>query len=119
MNTLLLDTVTWDLVEDASGNIAVASDPYSIEQDVASACRVFKGEVWYNTAIGIAYLLLVLGKRPSAALLKTLLIGQAVTVSGVASAKVFLFGTKNRGVGGQIQSTLTNGTTVVSTVPLG
>ena len=41
MNTLLLDLTNWDLLVDASGNIAVASDPYSVAQDVASAVRVF------------------------------------------------------------------------------
>ena len=43
MNTLLLDTLRWDLCLDVHGNIAVASDPYSVAQDVASAIRTFSG----------------------------------------------------------------------------
>ena len=40
-STLLLDQTEWDLVLDASGNIALASPPYALAQDVASAVRTF------------------------------------------------------------------------------
>ncbi len=43
-STLLLDQVTWDLAVDTSGNIAVASDPYSQAQDAASSIKTFAGE---------------------------------------------------------------------------
>ena len=42
--TLLLDLNAWDLVLDSSGNIALASEPYSVVQDVASALRTFAGD---------------------------------------------------------------------------
>ena len=46
MNTLYLDPQSWDLVLDAAGNIAMAKDPYAKAQDVASACRLFSGELY-------------------------------------------------------------------------
>jgi hypothetical protein len=44
VNTLLLDVSSWDLCLDAAGNIAMASNPYSIAQDAASAIRTFAGD---------------------------------------------------------------------------
>ncbi|AJJ19826.1 hypothetical protein [Yersinia intermedia] len=54
-NTLLLDRTAWDLVLDANGDIAMASLPYSIAQDVASAIKTFIGECWYDTSQGVPY----------------------------------------------------------------
>jgi hypothetical protein len=51
----LLDRSTWDLVLDASGNIAVASAPYALAQDAASAIRLLAGELWYDTAQWVPY----------------------------------------------------------------
>jgi len=58
MDTLLLDLDNWDLTVDAAGNWAVASPPYAIAQDVASAIKTFQlqagpndpvlGECWYD-----------------------------------------------------------------------
>ncbi len=50
-----LDTVAWDLTVDTTGNIAVASNPYSMAQDAASAIRTFQGEVYYDTTLGIPF----------------------------------------------------------------
>jgi hypothetical protein len=36
-------------VLDAEGNIAVASEPYSLAQDAASAIKTFAGEVFWDT----------------------------------------------------------------------
>ncbi|WP_391529666.1 hypothetical protein [Photorhabdus akhurstii] len=36
--SLLLDTESWDLTLDDSGNIAITDNPYSVAQDVACAC---------------------------------------------------------------------------------
>ena len=46
--TLLLDRTTWDLCLDANGNIAMATGPYAIAQDVASAVRL-----WHDTTKGV------------------------------------------------------------------
>ena len=53
MNTLYLDPQSWDFVLDAAGNIAMAKDPYAKAQDVSSACRLFAGELYYDTEKGI------------------------------------------------------------------
>ena len=70
MNTLLLDRVAWDLVLDAAGNIAMASNPYATAQDVASAIKLFRGELFYDTAKGIPYWTEVLGQLPPLALVR-------------------------------------------------
>lgn len=42
-NTVLLNPRTWDLILNSSRSIAMASEPYALAQDVASACKLFKG----------------------------------------------------------------------------
>lgn len=111
MKTLLLDTLTWDLLADARGNIALADDPYAPAQDAASAIRTFRGEVWYDTTIGVPYFQLILGKLPSIALMKQSFVAAALTVPGVATAKCFLDGLSERGVTGQVQITTETGQT--------
>ena len=90
MNTLLLDPQTWDLTTDATGNIAVASDPLSIAQDVASACRLFQGELWYDTTQGMPYFQSVLGKSPPLSFIAAKLQGEGSRVPEVVSIKVAL-----------------------------
>lgn len=102
-STLLLDTGTWDLVLDAAGNIAVASEPYSLAQDAASAIRTYLGEVYWDTTIGVPYLTEILAKSPPLALLKQQLILAALTVPGVVSAQVYITEFDNRTVVGQVQ----------------
>lgn len=104
-STLLLDTVTWDLVLDINGNIAVAAEPYALAQDAASAIRLFQGELWYDTTQGIPYYAQVLGQAPNVQLLKQLFANAALTVPGVVKATVFISGTVNRRVTGQVQVT--------------
>lgn len=111
MDTLLLDTVAWDLVVDASGNIAVASDPYSQAQDAASAIKLFQGELWYDTVPGVPYWLEILGKSPPVALLKAKFVSAAKTVPGVASARCFISSIAGRAVVGQVQITTSSGET--------
>jgi hypothetical protein len=104
-STLLLDRTTWDLVLGADGNIAVAAEPYALAQDAASAIKTFLGECYWDTALGVPYLTQVLGKSPSLSQVKGLLVAAAMTVPGVASAKVFLVSATNRGLVGQVQVT--------------
>lgn len=87
MNTLILAQDTWDLITDISGNIALATAPYSIAQDVASAIRVFQGEIWYDTAQGIPYFDRVLGHVPSLQYLRSQVEARALTVPGVVEAQ--------------------------------
>ncbi len=101
-STLLLDQTEWDLVLDASGNIALASPPYALAQDVASAVRTFLGEVWYDTTEGIPYWTEILGQLPPASLLIELINQAALTVPGVVSAQTSIGSFGDRTVKGQI-----------------
>lgn len=102
-NTILLDAVAWDMVLDASGNIAMAAPPYSLAQDVASAIRLFKGELYYNTAKGIPYDQEILGQLPPASVLTNAIEQAALTVSGVISARCIVQSYQGREVSGQLQ----------------
>ena len=109
MKTLLLDQGQWDLVLDASGNIAVADVPYSVAQDVASAVRVFLGELWYDTSQGVPYLDSVLGNAPTLQYLKSKVEQAALTVPTVAKARCLFASLTNRVLTGQIQEIDDNG----------
>ncbi|TAM16074.1 MAG: hypothetical protein EPN65_15205 [Pandoraea sp.] len=109
MNTLLLDRTTWDLCKDASGNIAMASDPYAIAQDVASAVRTFLGECWYDTTKGVPYWSDILGHQPPLQLVKKDIVAAAMTVTGVAAAQCFITGLVGRTLTGQVQGTTSSG----------
>lgn len=102
MRTLLLDGEHWDLVLDSAGNWAVASEPYALAQDVASAIRLFQGELWYNTTPGVSYFADVLGKAPPVQLYKELIVRAALTVPGVVSATCTIESFENRTVKGQV-----------------
>jgi hypothetical protein len=124
-DTILLDLDTWDYVVDASGNWAKAAPPYALAQDVSSACRLIKGELWYDDSQGIPYLNLnggaggpnnnsnVLGQTPPLSLLQEYLVQAALTVPGVvkAVAVVQSFDASTRRVNGQVQFTDVNGNT--------
>jgi hypothetical protein len=103
MQTLLLDTVAWDLAVDTAGNIAVASDPYSQAQDAASAIRTFEGEVYFDTTLGIPYFQQILGYSPPLSLMKAYFNSSALTVPGVTKAQSFITSWENRSVAGQVQ----------------
>lgn len=108
-NSLYLDPVAWDLVADASRNIAVCSDPYALAQNAATAIRTFLGEVYYDATIGVPYWQDIFGHFPALSIVKADLVAAAETVTGVASAQVFITGVVNRQLQGQIQVTDANG----------
>lgn len=87
MHTLYLDPGPWDLSLDSDGNMAYAKDPYSKAQDVASAIKLFRGELYYDTSKGIPYFDETLGKKQSFALYQKRLVDAALTVPGVAAAQ--------------------------------
>jgi len=111
MNTLLLDTDKWDLVLDVSGNIAVASDPYSVAQDGASSLKLLQGELWYDTTQGVPYFQRIFGKAPNIPYMKSVLAAEVLDVPGVTAAVCFITSIQNRNVRGQIQITDSNGQT--------
>lgn len=111
MKSLLLDTVEWDLVKDAAGNIALCEDPYAIAQDAACAIRLFWQELWYDTTKGIHYWQTILGQFPSIPYLKSQFVAAALTVPGAAAAVCFISSIEGRKVSGEVQITTTSGQT--------
>ncbi|KAK53993.1 hypothetical protein [Bordetella bronchiseptica] len=111
MNTLLLDRSAWDLVLDAAGNIAMASNPYAVAQDVASAIKLFRGELFYDTAKGIPYWTEVLGQLPPLSLVRERLRAAALTVPDVADAVPTITAFENRRLSGYVDVTLKDGAT--------
>jgi hypothetical protein len=113
-STLLLDRNAWDLAVDAIGNIALASEPYSILQDVASACRLFQGELWYGGTDGLPYFDQILGEYQPIQVLKDGLVRAALSVPGVLAATVFLTAVVGRQISGQVQITTSAGPAIVT-----
>lgn len=109
MRTLLLDQVAWDLCLDAEGNIAVASNPYAIAQDVASEARVFHGECYFDTTKGIYYFEQILGHYPPLEAMRAQYVAAALTVPGVVDAVCFFNAIRGRRLAGQILVTDANG----------
>jgi len=106
---MLLATDTWDLVLDVAGNWAVATDPYAIAQDVASAVRLFKGEQWFDTIPGVPYFDGILGVQPNLQYVKAQIEAAALTVPGVVRARCLFASFTNRVLSGQVQITDTVG----------
>ena len=102
-NTLLLDSQAWDLVLDAGGNIAMASPPYSLAQDVASAVRLFLSELYYDSSKGVPYDNGILGELPPASVLCGWIEQAALTVSGVITARCIVQSFAGREVRGELQ----------------
>lgn len=101
--SLLLDRDSNDICVDASGNIALASEPYSQAQDAASACKLFEGEAWYDTTIGVPYFTQVFRGGQPVQVLKARLAAAAQSVPGVAAATVVLTELTERTLTGQLQ----------------
>jgi len=103
MKSILLDRKALDLVLDIAGNIAVCKEPYAITQDVACACRLFSGELWYQSNKGVPYFSEILGKWPPMSLVQARLTEAALTVPGVVSAQVVIRSLNSRTITGQVQ----------------
>ncbi len=112
--TLLLDRATWDLVSDTAGNIAVATNPYQLAQDAASAIKLFQGELWYDTSKGVPYWAQILGYRPPISLVKAKLVAAALTVPGVVAATCYISEFTGRVVHGQVHVTDSAGVTTTA-----
>ena len=112
LNTLLLDQTAWDLLLDATGNLALAQPPYALAQDAASYVRCFRGEPWYNTALGVPYFPGILGANPPLSLIKSSFSAAALQVPGILAAQPFVTSLANRVATGQIQVTDAAGVTL-------
>lgn len=111
MSSLLLALNDWDVLADAKGNIAVATDPYAKAQDVASACKLFLAECWFDTSRGIPWFDDVLGHAPPRGLMQALIEQAALTVPGVVSAQCTIDEVANRQVTATVRFTDTSGRT--------
>ncbi len=119
MNTLFLLPSTWDLAQDAFGNIAMATEPYSLVQDAASTVRTFAGEVYYDTTPGLPYFTQIFGVTPIPyELIRANAIAAANTTPDIASTQLFFTGLVNRSLYGQLQVTSVTGATAALAVPL-
>jgi len=107
----LLLSAGWDLMATASGNIATTTGNYAMAQDVATACRLFFGELWYNVENGVPYFQEILGKRPARSVFKAHLRMAALTVPGVVDAKVYIDSIERRRLIGRVQFTDETGKT--------
>ncbi|NTU49373.1 MAG: hypothetical protein HGA87_00500 [Desulfobulbaceae bacterium] len=83
--------------------MAVADPPYALAQDVASAIKLFDGELWFQTDKGIPYFEEILGQAPPLSLLKRYLEDAAMTVPGVTSARCLISSTENRIIQGSVE----------------
>jgi len=114
MSTIFLRPDTWDWCLNASGDIAVATGPYALAQDAASAIRLFLGEYYFDISLGTPYFQTTFGQIPNLQLIKAQCVAAALTVEGVDSAVCFIASVTNRQVTGQVQITSTNGKTAVT-----
>jgi hypothetical protein len=115
--TMQLDTGTWDLMLDGSGNLAIADEPYAVAQDVASACLVFSGECYYDNTLGIPWKSDVLGKKPSPGFIAQKMQTEAKKLPIVDQALATVFFDKNtRTTRGTIRVTDVNGNTSQATL---
>ena len=117
MKTALLDVSAWDWVLDAAGNVAIATEPYQFAQDVASAIRLFLGELWYDTSKGVPYFSDVLGHNPPITFFQALMEQAALTVPGVVNATCTITQVADRTVTGEVRFTTDTGQT--GTVAIG
>jgi hypothetical protein len=108
-NTLLLDDTNWDLAVDNFGNIAITEPSYALAQDVASAIRLFLGELWYDTTQGIPYFQKILGHLPPQALYVGYNVQAALSVPGVVEAKCTVITFTEREIQGQVTFVDQNG----------
>ena len=103
MRTLFLLPSTWDLCLDTSGNIAIATDTYQQAQDIATSCRVFLGDDYYNLTDGIPYVEEILGKTDyPIALYQRNLYDRSMLVDGIVTVEVKLNPLNNRILTGDI-----------------
>ena len=103
MKTLFLHPEKWDLCLDSSGNLAIATDEYQQAQDIASSCRVFLKDDYYNQQDGIPYLEEIMGKSAyPISLYQRNLFDRAMLVDGVVSVDVNLNQLKDRVLSGAI-----------------
>lgn len=114
--SLALNVAAWDLQVSPEGNIAIVDGNYAKLQDVASAVRLFRDELWYDRKRGMPYWEGILGKQPPSNFLKIKVENMAKTIPTVAKARCVITGFAARAVTGQILITFVDGTTQAVTL---
>jgi hypothetical protein len=107
--TSLKLTPDWDLQLDDMGNIATVDGGLQIAQDVATSCRVWKGEAFYDKERGVPYKEEILGQSPNLALLQSDFENEAKRIEGVASVEVVVDSFNDRKLVPDIRITLEDG----------
>ena len=87
LNDTLQLSPAWDLMLDASGNIAVQAGSAAVAQDVASAVQTYQGECWFDTSQGLPYFTQILGQAVNVSLFAALYDQAALAVPGVVKAQ--------------------------------
>lgn len=109
---LFLELGKWDLLADANGNIATASNGYDVAQAVANEIKLFKGEGWYDPTQGCPHFSVELGQPAQAGAISAMLVAAAKRVPGVVSAQCSLsINRTTRKLGGVVIVTTTEGVT--------
>lgn len=80
-------------------------------QDVASACKLFLSELWYDTSKGVPWFEDVLGHAPSQGLMQALIEQATLTVPGVVAARCTIDAVANRQVTATVRFTDETGRT--------
>lgn len=107
--TSLKLTSDWDLTLDDMGNIATLEGGIQTAQDVATSCRVWRGEVIYDIDRGVAYKADIMGKRPNLAILQSDFETEAKRIEGVSSVEVAIDSFDDRRLAPDIRITLNDG----------
>lgn len=107
--TSLKLTSDWDLQLDDMGNIALVDGGLQKAQDVATSCRVWKGEVLYDVERGVPYKEDIMGQKPNLSLLQADFETEAKRIEGIASVEVEIESFNNRRLVPDIRITLDNG----------
>ena len=81
----------------------MATNPYAIAQDVASAIRLFLGELYYNTNKGLPYFEQILSQSNPESVMKTQAELAALTVPEVVQARCTALYINNRVMTGTIE----------------
>ena len=107
--TSLQLTQDWDLQLDDMGNISTVDGGLQLAQDVATSCRVWKGEALYDVERGVPYKEDIMGQRPNLSLLQADLETEAKRIHGVSSVEVIVESFNERRLVPDIRITLDNG----------
>lgn len=108
-NSLMLNS-QWDIfIDPNTKQLATTGGSYAIAQNVANACRLFTEDAFYDPDRGVPHFLLTLGQKLSRPIARAELQSAALSVEGVASAKLADVTVENRALKGDLKITTESG----------